>query len=129
MTPAQFIAEFGSMRVDQVKQYNYVRIYASGLTIDEARMLKYAYPASYIRSYGAKRDPDRCWRWTSGSLRGLDQVIRDLRLARLLDYNFIECIWMYVWAKARHRAEIARRLRKMIGDGPVELKRLKLAST
>lgn len=124
MLPSEFIVHFGSVMVDKSRQYNYVRMYVSGLTIEEARMLVNAYPDTYIRRYEVVRNPDSCWRWSSGSLSGLGQVIRDLRLSHLLNYDFIECVWTYAYCKARHRGEIGRRIREMINNEPLKLSRI-----
>lgn len=123
-SPVDFIIHFGLLTVDKCGKYSYVRIYCVGLDVVEARMLRQAYPNTLIRKYEVKTNPDYCWRWTSGGLTGLDQVVRDLRMSARMDFNFIECMWMYVWGKNRHRAEMGRRIRKMIGARPMEIRRI-----
>lgn len=123
-TPANFVIHFGLLTVDKCGKYNYVRIYCKGLDVVEARMLRQAYPNTLTSKYTIKGSQEDQWRWSSGGLVGLDQVLRDLRNTARLDFNFIECMWMYMWGRAKHRAEMGRRIRQMIGGRPIELKRI-----
>ena len=114
MTPLEMIIEFGKLSVQIQDKYAYVRILVSGLDHDEAHRLKAAFPDSSCRRYVVKLEPDLCWKWTSGSLAGLEQVIRAFRKSELFQEPFIECMMVYLWCHTSKRGTIAKRIDKML---------------
>ena len=72
MTPLEMIIEFGKLSVQEQGRYAYVRITVSGLDYGESHKLKATFPDSDCFKYAVKLEPDLCWKWTSGSLAGLE---------------------------------------------------------
>ena len=113
MTPIQIVVEHSKIRIDKCRNCNYAVIYARGLTPKHLETLQYAYPQTKIVN----------GQWSSGGLKGFEQVVLDLHVSQLLDYDFVECLWMYVHCNRKHRAEIGHRIYEMLGGWPVELRR------